>query len=162
MITVSMQLLSVFTWVGGGVYKNWPINALEFSFFVNLGILSAATLYVYYSGGRQEGAIYTSITVAFLEFLCIMLFAIFQQLDSCFKLKINLDSIKNKLSKSITSSPRQRIGASDSDKNDHILSPSMESTNFELVVNRGDTNSLEGSVTVELREPLLESGHHTV
>ena len=49
------------------------------------------------------------------------------------------------------------------------LSPSRglflaESTDLELVMNRGDSNSLEGSctVTMELREPLLESGHYTV
>ena len=84
-VTISMQLLSAFTWVGGGVYKQWPLNALEFSFFANLGILSAATLFVQYTGGYQEGAIYTSTSIAFLEFLGIATYAVLLQLNSHFE-----------------------------------------------------------------------------
>ena len=168
-ITVSMQLLSAFTWVGGGVYKQWPLNALEFSFFANLGILSAATLFVQHTGGYQEGAIYTSTTIAFLEFLGIMAFAIFQQLSAHFNWNISIDAMKERFSKLIPNS-RKRALTSGSEKSEEAisLSPSKlflgESTDLELVIDRGDSNSLEGTcgVMVELREPLLESGHHTI
>ena len=165
-IVVSMQLLSIFTWVDGGVYKKWPLNALEFSFFANLGILSVCTLYVQYSDGFQEGAIYTSITVAFLEFLGIMVYAIFHQLDSYFNWNVNSNCIKEKLSK-IFSISRTR---SESTDEEDISSPSSSSKpflesdtkNFELVINHGNSDSMEGSVCVELREPLLEPQHYTV
>ena len=169
-IVVSMQLLSVFTWVDGGVYKKWPLNALEFSFFANLGILSVCTLYVQYSGGFQEGAIYTSITVAFLEFLGIMAYAIFHQLDSYFNWNTSSSCIKEKLSKIFFTS-RTRSESTDKENVSVTSSPSntskpfldSDATNLELVVvNRRDTDSMEGSVCVELREPLLESGRYTV
>ena len=169
-ITVSMQLLSAFTWIGGGVYKQWPLNALEFSFFANLGILSAATLFVQYAGDHQEGAIYTSTTIAFLEFLGIVMFAVYLQLNSYFKWNISLDLIKEKLSKLIPASKERALTNSSENLDEKMnLSPSRqfflaESTDLELVINRGDSNSLEGtcSVTMELREPLLESVHYTV
>ena len=171
-ITVSMQLLSVFTWVGGGVYKQWPLNALEFSFFANLGILSAATLFVQYIGGHQEGAIYTSTTIAFLEFVGIVTYSVILQLNSYFKQKMcSLDSIKEKLSQLVPASRKRALTDSSENLDEKMMnvSPSRkfflaESTDLEVVMNRGDSNSLEGSctVTMELREPLLESGHHTV
>ncbi len=174
LVTVSMQLLSVFTWVGGGVYKQWPLNALEFSFFANLGILSAATLFVQYTGGYQEGAIYTSTTIAFLEFIGIVTYAIILQLNSYFKRNMcSLDSVKEKLSQRLAPASLRKGALTDSkenlDEKMMNLSPSRkfflaESTDLEVVMNRTDSNSLEGSCTVamELREPLLESGHHTV
>ena len=166
LICASMQLLSVFTWVGGGVYKQWPLNALEFSFFANLGILSAATLFVQYIGGRQEGAIYTSTTIAFLEFVGIVIFAVFQHLNLYFNWNISLDSIKGKLSQLVPASRRRALTDSIENVDEKIkLSSSgdyskflAESTELEVVINREDSESLEGtcSISVELREPLLD------
>ena len=166
LICASMQLLSAFTWVGGGIYKQWSLNALEFSFFANLGILSAATLFVQYTGGHQEGAIYTSTMIAFLEFLSIVMFAVFQHLNSYFRWNISLDPIKEKLSQLVPASRRRALTDSSDNVDEKIkLSSSgdfskflAESTELEVVINREDNESLEGtcSVSVELREPLLD------
>ena len=168
LISASMQLLSAFTWVGGGVYKQWPLNALEFSFFANLGILSAATLFVQYGGGEQGGAIYTSTTIAFLEFLSIVVFAVFQLLNSCFKWNISLDLIKEKLSQLAPASRGRALTDSGSESLDEKIKLSSsgesfskflaESTELEVVINRKDSDSQEGtcSISVELREPLLD------
>ena len=167
LITVSMQLLSAFAWVGGGVYKQWPLNALEFSFFANLGILSAATLFVQHIGGNQGGAIYISTTLAFLEFLGIMIFAIFLHLNSYFKWNISLDLIKEKLSKLVPITRKRALTDTSENLDEKIyLSASRDFSLVEstVIIDRGDSNSLEGtcSVSVELREPLLESGDHTL
>lgn len=163
-IIVSMQLVSMFTWVGGGVYKKWPINVLEFSFFTNLGILAAATLFIKLNGGYQEGVVYMSVTVAFLEFLGIVAYAVFNQLDSYFGWETSPDCIKEKLSQLLPSLKRKPPTDSDKDKVESISpskSYSVGSTELNLVINRGDTNSLEGSLSIELREPLLESDRYT-
>ena len=160
-IVVSMQLFSFFTWVGGGVYKKWPINALEFSFFANLGILAAATLFVQFSGGYKEGAIYTSITVAFLEFIGIVVFAIYQQLASFFNWNTNPKCTRKKFLNMI---PLVKKFSSQNEDLDNVSSSEKmsQSTELEVVVSRGDANTLEGTLSVELREPLLDSGNYTV
>ena len=38
--------LQLWTWVSGGVYRNWCLDALEGSFALNLTILAAATYYM--------------------------------------------------------------------------------------------------------------------
>ena len=156
---VSMQLISVFTWVGGGVYKKWPLNALEFSFFANLGILSMATLVVLFYGGKQEGVIYTSVSIAFLEFLGIVVYAIFHQLDTFFEWNTNTECIKEKLSRWLPCFKTKKLTTNDDEE---IVQNTNRSITFSEILDRGDPDSLEGSVNVvELREPLLESGPYS-
>ena len=56
----------------GHVYKNWLLSLLENSFFVNLIILSVATCYVKTIEYSQAPVIYTSISIALLEFIGIV------------------------------------------------------------------------------------------
>ena len=74
-ILVALVLLS------GGVYKKWPISALECFFFVNLGILSTVTLYNRFSAGNQFVAIYISLSSSFAAFCGILLYHVFIRLD---------------------------------------------------------------------------------
>ena len=64
------------------VYKTWILNVLECSFYLNLGILSVATLYVRYTGGSQGAVTYTSVSIAFAKFVAIFVYHIYQQLKS--------------------------------------------------------------------------------
>ena len=57
-----------------GVYKKWPLNILESLSFLNLGILSLATLYVRNAGGNQTGLICISVGIAFLTFVAILFY----------------------------------------------------------------------------------------
>ena len=144
-IIVTMHALSVFGWVGGGVYRRWPLNALEFSFFLNLGILAATTSFVRFSGGSQAAAVYTSVTVAFLIFVGIVVYSIhhrlspylnlYQLIKKCFHRQPQLDLQKQSLPE--------------------VRGPQMH----ELVVQvegEGET-----SFNMELREPLIDSGLYT-
>ena len=58
----------------GGVYKKWPLNILESSSFLNLGILSLATLYVSKAGGNQTALLCISVAIAFLTFVAILFY----------------------------------------------------------------------------------------
>ena len=56
------------------VYKNVWLSTLENSFFLNLGVLAAGTLYIRVVGGNQEALVTTSVGIAFLEFCVITIF----------------------------------------------------------------------------------------
>ena len=61
-------------WVSGGVYRNWCLDALECSFALNLITLVGATSYVNHSHGNQLAVGYTSVSIAFATFVCILAF----------------------------------------------------------------------------------------
>ena len=51
------------------------LNIIEYSFFLNLGILSSATLYTSTVTGRGQTAVaYTSVSIAFATFIIIVVF----------------------------------------------------------------------------------------
>ena len=63
--------------LSGVVYKSWCLNALEVSFFFNLGMLAAATIYVKLSSGSQAAVACTSVGITFLSFLGIVTYHIY-------------------------------------------------------------------------------------
>ena len=58
-----------------GVYKKWPLNLLEFSFLLNLGIATGAV-----SNHYHKAYGYTSISIALFTFLLILAFHTYQKL----------------------------------------------------------------------------------
>ena len=58
----------------GGIYKKQPLDILEFSFILNLGLLSVATLYTYNVGGDQAAVSYTSVGIALATFTGILFY----------------------------------------------------------------------------------------
>ena len=84
-IQVGSAILQLWAWISGGVYRNWCLNALEGSFALNLIILAAALYHVKLSGGNQLAVGYTSVTIALVTFIGILVYHIFQQVrtQSC-------------------------------------------------------------------------------
>jgi len=66
----------------GMVYISWYLNALELSFILNLGILAAAIYHVDQSGGSQVAVAYTSVGIAFLTFVGVVIYHIFLRIKS--------------------------------------------------------------------------------
>ena len=62
------------------IYSNWPLDILEGSFILNLGILAGASYYVRLSGGNQEFVTYLSIGVVLTEFVGIVIYHAILQL----------------------------------------------------------------------------------
>ena len=56
-----------------GVYRKWPLDILEFSFIINLGIFALATAYVLNNGGNQTVVASISTMISFVIFLGILL-----------------------------------------------------------------------------------------
>ena len=56
--------LQMWSWVSGGVYKNWFLDALGGSFVLNLTTLGVATYHVKISGGNQLTVGYASVSIA--------------------------------------------------------------------------------------------------
>jgi len=59
------------------VYKKRYCNILEFSFYLNLGAVSVATLYVRANNGNQAAMMYTSTSVALSTFVGTVLFHVY-------------------------------------------------------------------------------------
>ena len=81
-IILTVLLLFMHAILVGSVYKTWHLNIIEYSFFLNLGILSSATLYTTVSGRGQTAVAYTSVSIAFALFIIIVVFHILTKLKS--------------------------------------------------------------------------------
>lgn len=77
-VIISFVLVGWFS-LAGGVYESWLNNFLEIVFLCNLGITSAT---VFFDKQNTKIAVFTSTTVAFIIFVCIVLC---HALNSCYK-----------------------------------------------------------------------------
>ena len=84
LLVISSSTSGIFIWFAfsGMVYKKWCLNALELSFILNLGTLAAATYHVKLSGGSQAAVACTSVGIAFLTFVGIVIYHIYLQMKS--------------------------------------------------------------------------------
>ena len=78
-ITLASLSLTVLFGVFHPVYKKRYCNILEFSFYLNLGAVSVATLYVRATNGNQAAVIYTFTSIAFFTFAGTVLLHAYQQ-----------------------------------------------------------------------------------
>ena len=79
-ILVGTGIVHLWAWVSSRVYRSWCLDALEGSLALNLIILVRATCYVKLAKGNQLAVGYTSVSIAFVTFIGILAFHIFQQL----------------------------------------------------------------------------------
>ena len=70
-IVVIVLLLFMHLALAGGVYKSWYLNVIEYSFFLNVGILASATPVAEWG---QIAVVYTSVSIAFALFIVIVAF----------------------------------------------------------------------------------------
>ena len=104
-ILVGAGILQLWAWISGGVYTNWCLDALEGSFILNLIILAGATLYNVNHSRKDQSAWYISVSLAFVTFIGILTYHIFQQLRQTklwkkvpkLNLKLNKLSVKQTL-----------------------------------------------------------------
>ena len=72
---------------------------MEFSFYLNLGAVSVATLYVNTNNGNQAAVIYTSTGVAFLTFAGTVLCRVYQGATGQFALHVAWQCVRSCLLK---------------------------------------------------------------
>ena len=70
-----------------GVYKKWPLNILEFSFFLNLGILSALVV-VTLKSVQPTAFTFPSVGIAAITFGCILVFHSYKRVSRTRKWRI--------------------------------------------------------------------------
>ena len=78
--SITTAVLTFPTKLGSRIYKSWSLGLLETSFIFNLTILAVATLYLRPTGGNQNAATFTSISIAFATFTGIVIYHSAQQL----------------------------------------------------------------------------------
>ena len=84
LLAISSTAFGIIGWltVSGVVYKSRYLNAIEVSFILNLGMLAVATYHVNHSGGSQAPVAYTSVGIAFLTFVGIVIYHIYMRIKS--------------------------------------------------------------------------------
>ena len=106
LLVISSTTSGIFGWLtlSGMVYTSWYLNALEVSFILNLSLLAAATYYLKQSGRRQGAVVYTSVGIAFLTFVGIIIYHIYIRVKSkvqytCIGIKAKVQCMKRKWQK---------------------------------------------------------------
>ena len=78
-VTASLVIL-VYEASAGNVYKKLYLTLLENSFVFNLGTLAVGTFFINQGGGNQAALVYTSVGVAFCQFVGIATFYMYTSL----------------------------------------------------------------------------------
>ena len=78
-VTAGLMILS---WLRVRIYKNMFNDYLEAAFLLNLCILAAGTYHVKEIRGNQAGLAYTSVGIAFVLFICILLHHVYLHLHT--------------------------------------------------------------------------------
>ena len=91
LLAISLTVLSLFMHaiLVGSVYKTWHLTVVEYSFFLNLGVLSSATMYTAVTEQDQLAVTYTSVSIAFALFIIIVVFHITTKLNFCNTIFVN-------------------------------------------------------------------------
>ena len=146
LLTISSTAFVIVTLLTTGVYRNWLLTLLESSFMLNLGVLATTTLYINLAGGNQEAATYTSVAIAAVTFIGIVIYHAVMQVrntEVCKKIaKHTIDF------RTIYRSPFSRRKSRD------LLADI--STDIESTLDSAARPITVPSTFVELREPLLE------
>ena len=80
-ITIIFFLLTAYLAIVGGVYKNGILNVLECFFLLNMGILSAISLYQFtLEESGKPNATYVSVSIALIVFSFIVFFHAIQKI----------------------------------------------------------------------------------
>ena len=133
-IAATMFLLFIYVAVSKHVYKAKHLNMLEYSFLLNLGITSTASLYTTRTTKNQTAVIYTSVGIAFVTFCVILLYHIVIRIKSHFQwITTRMNSLKLRTN-------RQR--RNQTQETDHTAHP--------------PSNPQVPITFIKLREPLLE------
>ena len=110
---------------------------IEYSFFLNLGILSSATLFTTLTDGDQTAVVYTSVTIAFANFIIITIYHIL--------VRVTKEQQRQRFTEWVTSKLRTIKSA---------VKRKNKQNNQNIPIQQANYNPW-----IELREPLLESAN---
>ena len=99
MTATACLTILMLAWALGGVYKKWPLDILESSYFLNLGVLSVGMNYVHHRGGSKTAVTYTSVTIALLVFTGTVIYHLYKQISNSLFLRNGIRHIKRKCQK---------------------------------------------------------------
>ena len=93
--SVSLGLV-LFPCITDQIYSKRFLDILEGSFILNLGMLAAATHHVMQTGGNQAAVTYLSVSIAFTEFLAIVVYHVYLQMKGTKVWDSALTAVRNK------------------------------------------------------------------
>ena len=144
-IMIAMFLLVAVAWISkGGIYKKWQLNILECSFFLNIGVLSAVTLYLKVGGREQDTQLRISGWIVVIQLMGILGYHCYVEV--------------NKLKRFV----RMKVAMRRKFKKSEVVATPEEEDLLELPASNGETSSVTTTTIgfADLRESLLEDEHH--
>jgi hypothetical protein len=98
-IIIAMVCLFVYLGMLGGVYKYWPLNLLEYIFFMNLVILSSGTLYATVVEKSIRPMTQLSVGTTLMVTIIIVLYHGIQSLVKRYQIKDKVCAFKRRISR---------------------------------------------------------------
>ena len=141
LLAISLTAFVIIALLTTRIYKNWLLTLLETSFILNLGVLATATSYIRLAGGSQDAITYTSVAIAFVTFVGIVVcHAAIQIKNTSMWKKVAKQELNVHFFKRIKSRDLLEDDSTDTEN-------ALDSTVKPITIS---------STLVELREPLLE------
>ena len=78
-MTTTVAILTLIALFRNNIYKNRYLSLLEILFILNLAVLTIASYHVRFTGGNQNAATFTSVSIAFTTFTGIVIYHSYQQ-----------------------------------------------------------------------------------
>ena len=130
LLAISSTAFGIIGWltVSGVVYKSRYLNAIEVSFILNLGMLAVATYHVNHSGGSQAPVAYTSVGIAFLTFVGIVIYHIYMRIKS----KVQYIRRGHQLQRENNCHINNNMGISENLSHQHKATPTITRTEVNL------------------------------
>ena len=100
LLVIIITIVCLFVYLGllGGVYKHWPLNLLEYVFFLNLAFLSSGTLYTIAVEKSIHPVTQLSIGITLVIITVIILYHSIQSFVKRCRVKDKLSTVKCKIS----------------------------------------------------------------
>ena len=100
LLVIIIAIVCLFVYLGmlGGVYKYWPLNLLEYAFFLNLVLLSSGTLYATVVEKSVHPVTQLSVGTTLLVTIVIVLYHSIQSLVKRYQVKDKICELKRKVS----------------------------------------------------------------
>ena len=97
----------IWGWLMQGIHQKWYLDLLDGSFLINLGILSLVTYNNLIVGGEQGYATYTSVGIAFVTFIGIVVYHVYlivhrtETVQSCIANRVRKPTVVDAMSRDI-------------------------------------------------------------
>ena len=132
---ISSFFVFLLAWVFCGIYRKWPLDIIESSCILNLGLLAVVTNYIQNDGNNQStqsAVVNASVGTVFVSFIVVLVYQAYKQLATSLFLQRCVSSLSIRKSESQQSLEEPVVNQRDASTPD--LGPQPTNTMTELLL----------------------------